>query len=130
MRPRNPHYRVAEKAYGMSLIEVLLALCFCGILLLGTACLVARLRAQLVFCEEMNREILLARERIEKILLDGKHGAGSGSDSVESEDGFRFSLDWRIDDDVPAPGLGLLTFEMTPSGGRKGKLVCKTWVAR
>jgi hypothetical protein len=114
----------------MSLIEVLLALCFCGVLLLGTACLVARLRAQLLFCEEMNREILLARDRIEKILLDGKHGAASGSETVESEDGFRFSLDWRIADDVPVKGLGLLTLEMAPSGGRTGKLVCKTWVVR
>jgi hypothetical protein len=120
---------VEKNGRGMSLIEVLLALCFFAMLILGAAQLIATLRVQLRFCEETNRAVLFARDRIEKILLDGRQAAVSGSESIQSREGFRFTVDWQIRGDVPAPGLGLLTCE-TAAAGRQGKLVCKTWIAR
>ena len=115
---------------GMSFLEVLLSTFLFGILLVGVANVMSSLNNELAFSEAISRGIFLAREKMEVFMQQGSQADNSGSEIVQAGDGYVFRCQWELREDFPAPGLGLLTLEVCPVGGERGKILCKSIIAR
>lgn len=114
----------------MSFLEVLLSTFLFGILLMGVANVMSSLKTELAFCEAMSCGIFLAREKMEIFLQQGRQVDHSGSEIMQAGDGYVFRCQWVLRENFPVPGLGLLTLEVCPAGGERGKIICKSIIAR
>ena len=109
---------------GFTLIEVLLAILFLSVALLGTAALLESIISKNLLARQMTTATTMAQEKMEE--LKNTNAPSSGSPQLIG----RFTREWAVASDTPESGMS--TIEVRVSWELKGKpynVVLRTCVA-